>query len=193
MTIYVPGTAETDPKKQNRSLQAIAAAATTNATDITTNTTNIATNTTNIATNTTAIAALNAGPLTSGNVAVQSDQETATSTTLAVTPGRQQFHPSASKAFVKFTGQATNGACVITASYNVSGVSRTATGSYTITFATAFSSANYACFVTQVVGATNGWGQVQSEAAGSVSVAFITLGPAAFDPGSGMVTCSGDQ
>lgn len=189
MTIYVPGTSETDPKKQNRSLQAIAAAATTN-------TTNIATNTTNIATNTTAIAALNAGPLVSGAVAVQSDQETATSTTLAVTPGRQQFHPSAPKAWVKFTGTSTPGAAVITASYNVASVTRTATlGVYTVAFTTAFSSANYACSVTQIVGSTNGWGQVQSGgmAAGSVQVAFITAPVASFDPGSGMVICLGDQ
>ena len=53
MVIYVPGTEETDPKKQNMSLQAIAATATTTAAST-------ATNTTNIASNTAAIAALNA-------------------------------------------------------------------------------------------------------------------------------------
>src|SRR5690242_10166086 len=101
---YVPGTLETDPKKQNSSLQAInndlvtaqsdiatnTSGIATNTANIATNTSNIATNTTNIASNTSAISALQAGPLTSGNVAVQSDQETATSTNLAVTPGRQQ-------------------------------------------------------------------------------------------------------
>lgn len=49
--VYAPGTQETDPKKQNRSLQANAAATATN-------TTNIATNTSGIAANTAAIAAL---------------------------------------------------------------------------------------------------------------------------------------
>lgn len=45
MAIYRPGTGETDPKKQNMSLQAIAAAAEQAITDIATNTANIATNT----------------------------------------------------------------------------------------------------------------------------------------------------
>lgn len=49
---YVPGTEETDPKKQNMSLQALGGA-------ISTNTTNIATNTTNIATNTASITTIN--------------------------------------------------------------------------------------------------------------------------------------
>lgn len=60
MTVYAPGTEETDPKKQNMSLQQNAAANTTNATNIATNTANIATNTTNIATNTASINAINA-------------------------------------------------------------------------------------------------------------------------------------
>lgn len=51
MVIYAPGTEETDQKKQNMALQQLAAATTTN-------TTNIATNTTDIATNAAAIAAI---------------------------------------------------------------------------------------------------------------------------------------
>lgn len=43
MALYVPGTEETDPKKQNQSLQLIGAATTTNTTDIATNTSAIAT------------------------------------------------------------------------------------------------------------------------------------------------------
>ena len=41
MTVYVPGTKETDPAKQNRSLAALAAAQTVDEANITTNTTNI--------------------------------------------------------------------------------------------------------------------------------------------------------
>ena len=37
--------------------------------------------------------------------AAQADQETATSITTAVTPGRQHFHPSSAKAWCKFNGQ----------------------------------------------------------------------------------------
>ena len=50
MTVYAPGTEETDLKKLNMSLQQNAGANTTNAANIATNTTNIATNTASIAT-----------------------------------------------------------------------------------------------------------------------------------------------
>jgi hypothetical protein len=60
---YVPGSLETDPKKQNSSLRSLndelgdaQGTITTNTANIATNTANIATNTTNIATNTTNIA-----------------------------------------------------------------------------------------------------------------------------------------
>lgn len=58
MTVYAPGTLETDPKKQNIALQQQASKIAANTTSLATNTTNITTNTTNIATNTAAITAL---------------------------------------------------------------------------------------------------------------------------------------
>jgi hypothetical protein len=76
-------------------------------------------------------------------IATQADMEAASSTTALVTAGRARFHPSASKAWVKFVPRGTNGACTITASYNVASVDRTAAGAYTITFTTAMSSSNY--------------------------------------------------
>ena len=75
-------------------------------------------------------------------MAAQSDQETATSTTLPVTPGRQQFHPSASKAWAKFDGT-TVGTNAPTVGYNVTNVTRNSIGNYTVNLTTAFSSANY--------------------------------------------------
>ena len=180
--VYAPGTEETDPKKQNMSLQQNAAQNLTNAN--------------NIATNTAAIAALQTGTVTTiaGNsgaftlngtsgltntvndiklsqasssqfgavkvdnstitasagvisvaVAAKSDQTTATSTTLEVTPGRQQFHPSAAKAWVNIAAAGT-----INASYGVSGVVRNSAGNYTITFSTAFTSANFATVCTSI-------------------------------------------
>ena len=68
--------------------------------------------------------------------AVQADMETDTSNVLATTPGRLKFSPGVAKAWVRFTGVTT---AAITASYNVSSVTRTATGTYTIAFTTAFS------------------------------------------------------
>lgn len=71
--------------------------------------------------------------------AAKSDQTTATSTAVAVTPAVQQNHDSALKAWVKFTGS--TGA--ILAGYNVSSITRNATGDYTVNFTTAFASSDY--------------------------------------------------
>lgn len=76
-------------------------------------------------------------------LALQSDQETATSTTLAVTPGRQQFHPSAAKFWVKSAG----GSTTVNASYNTTSVANTATGRMTVTIGNDFSSVNWCCQV----------------------------------------------
>lgn len=85
--------------------------------------------------------------------AAQSDQETATSTTLMVTPGRQQFHPSAAKAWCFFNGN-TAGTNAPTAGYNVTSVTRNSAGNYTVNFTTAMSSTSY-CFVA-IAGALSG-------------------------------------
>lgn len=71
-------------------------------------------------------------------IAVQSEQETGSSTTLAVTPGRQHFHPSAAKAWVQF-----NSAGTVAASYNITSVTDSGTGGWTVNIATDFSSASY--------------------------------------------------
>jgi len=75
--------------------------------------------------------------------ATQAQQETASSTSVAVSPGRQQYHPSASKAWASFVPRGTNGTCTINASYNVASVTRSATGTYDVLFTTNMSSANY--------------------------------------------------
>jgi hypothetical protein len=77
---------------------------------------------------------------TSVSTATQADMETATSTTAYVTPGRQQYHPSAAKAFVNFDGTATG---TLRTTYNVSSVTDNGVGDYTINFTTSFSSVNY--------------------------------------------------
>lgn len=84
--------------------------------------------------------------------AVQATQETATSTALFVTPGVQQFHPSAAKAWLIWTA----GGTTITASNNVASIARTAAGDYTVTFTTAFSSTNYSVVATAVQTAGTG-------------------------------------
>lgn len=90
----------------------------------------------------TATGALSGGSLTGGAIATQADQETGTSTTTAVSPGRQQFHPSAAKCWLKC-----DNAGNINASYNITSITDTGTGVVTVTIATDFSSAHYAILV----------------------------------------------
>lgn len=72
--------------------------------------------------------------------ATQAQQETGTATTVFVSPGVQQYHPSAAKAWVKVTGAGTP---AIAASYNVTSVTDVGPGSFTVNFTVAFSSINY--------------------------------------------------
>lgn len=196
MTVYAPGTAETDPKKQNRSLQANAAAT--------------ATNTTNIAANTAAIAALpgtivssvataglaTGGPITStGTVSVtaaaKSDQTTGSSNVLAVTPLHQQDHDSAAKAWCVFVGSSAS----ISASYNISGVVRNSAGQYTVSFTTAFASANYVCNVTsdQPSGAAGALSFINTKSAGSFTMFAVNNAGSLGDPVNVNVVCFGRQ
>jgi hypothetical protein len=198
VTYYVPGLGEKDSDKTIRSLMQAHEKTETNTTDIATNTANIATNTADIATNTADIAtntaniatntadinALEAGPLTSGNVATQANQETATSTNLAVTPGRQQYHPSAAKAWVNFAGASGT----IGASYNVASVSRGSAGVYTVNFTTAFSSTSYA-----IVAGSNLVTTMTVASASAASINTFNGSFAATDAGTVFAAFYGDQ
>jgi hypothetical protein len=101
-------------------------------------------------------------------IATQANQETATSTTTIVTPGRQQFHPSAAKAWVMFEPSA-----AINASYNVSSITDLGTGTWRVVFTNAQSSASFST----VVGAESSsdvWGQVYP--AGSRTTTYVGVG-----------------
>lgn len=74
--------------------------------------------------------------------ATQAEQEAGSSTAAFVTPGRQQYHPSAAKAWVQVA--VSGGVPAATVSYNVSSITDSATGDGIINFTTAFSSASYA-------------------------------------------------
>lgn len=80
---------------------------------------------------------------TTVSAASQADQETGTSTTTYVSPGRQQFHASAAKVWALADSAGTN-----TTSYNVSSIVDVATGNIGIVFATDFSSTTYSASVT---------------------------------------------
>jgi trimeric autotransporter adhesin len=84
-----------------------------------------------------------AAQLVASIAATQSDQETATSTTTAVTPGRQQFHPSAVKAW--WYGSVAASVATTSASYNVSATSSAGAGLLALSWDVDFSSTSYAC------------------------------------------------
>lgn len=81
------------------------------------------------------------GASSGATAASQSQQEAASSTATFVSPGRQQYHPSAPKAWVKISNP--SGTPVITASYNVASITDNGVGDVTVNFSTPFSSANY--------------------------------------------------
>jgi hypothetical protein len=78
----------------------------------------------------------------SSTAATQAEQETATSTSVYVTPGRQQYHPSAAKAWVSMSGE---GVIAIQASHNVTSITDSGgLGAYQVDWNVDFSSAEYA-------------------------------------------------
>jgi hypothetical protein len=86
--------------------------------------------------------ALSAASVTGAMVAAQAGMETGTSTTTVVTPGRQQYHPSAAKVWVAVTFS--GGTPSAAASYGISSITDTSAGKVTVNPSVAFSSVNYA-------------------------------------------------
>lgn len=128
-------------------------------------------------------------------LAVQSEMETGSSNTLAVTPGRQHFHPSAAKFWAKVT--VSGGTPSVAASYNVTSITDTGTGLLTVTIATDFSSANWACVATVESDSTNSpriATVVQSaQAAGTVQVSANNASGTLTDPAAWHVVGFGDH
>ncbi len=83
--------------------------------------------------------------------ATAADQETATSTAVAVTPAVQQRHPSAAKAWARVRFSA--GTPSVASGYNVSGVVDAGVGNTRITLATAMSAEAF-CGVVTLAGAS---------------------------------------
>lgn len=108
--------------------------------------------------------------------ALKSDQTTATSTAVVVTPSVQQFHPSASKAWARIAGGASGGA--LQGSFNVASAVRNSTGDYTATFSVAFTSTSYVCVATsQSSGGTGLMVVVKAGSSQTGSVGFQTFIP----------------
>lgn len=132
------------------------------------------------ATTVTASGAVSGGSAAGNMVASQSDQETGTSTTTLVPPGRQQFHQSAGKCWIKC-----DAAGAVNASYNVTSVTDDGTGLVTVTVANDFSSANYAVTVTPYDGTTAAQLRntvLSAQAAGSFQCKCTNSAGALIDP-----------
>ena len=134
----------------------------------------------------------------SATAATQTEQEAGSSITVMTTPGRQQYHPSAAKAWVMFNGIGTP---AVTAGYNVASITDNGVGDYTINFTTAMSSVNFVVVGTASHtngGTTTAIVTVFSQSVGSVriKVSEISIGATTqvpFDPASVYVVVFGDQ
>jgi hypothetical protein len=124
-------------------------------------------------------------------IATQAQQETGTDVLVAVTPGRQQFHPSAAKAWV-YADAAGNA----TVSYNTSSVTDIGAGQIGHNYTTAFSTANKCVGCTISASVTDRF--VLQNNAGTFSTSrtdFIVYNAAsvASDPNNWFLTAFGDQ
>ena len=123
--------------------------------------------------------------------ATQANQETATSTTQFVTPGRQQYHPSAVKAWVFFVG---TGTISVAAGSNVTSLTDNGTGDYTVNLTTAFSSTNFS------VATSGGSGSntltsvyIRGQTASTVRIQCAYVNGSLYDPDYVSIQCCGDQ
>lgn len=133
------------------------------------------------------------GPITStGTVTVtaasKSDQQAASSAVLAVTPSQQQSHPSAAKAWASITGS--TGAALV--SYNGT-TARSSAGVYTLTFATAFASVDYACVTTAKSNSALLVTQITAQTASIASFQSSTPAGVLTDPTTIEIVCFGGQ
>jgi len=121
-------------------------------------------------------------------VAIQSEMEAGSSTTLAVTPGRQQFHPSAAKGWASADAAGT-----INASYNLTSITDVDLGQITFTWATDFSSANYAAVSDSFLAGAVSNSRVLGQAAGTTDLAVTNAAGSAADPTAYFIAAFGDQ
>lgn len=122
------------------------------------------------------------------SAASQAEMESASSNTVAATPGRTQYHPGVAKFWVNFNG---TGTVAIRTSHNVTSITDNGTGDYTVNFTTAFSSADYAYCISQ----SSGTGDSVLSAIAAGSLRFITQNTAgsAVDPAYVTAAGWGDQ
>lgn len=125
-------------------------------------------------------------------IATQAEQETGTDTTKSVTPGRQQFHPSAAKFWAHV--RVTAGTPAIGGSYNVTSITDAGTGNLIVTIATDFSaSTTWACLHSIDNAAAALVSRLTSRTAGTAQFLCVDLAAVATDPEQWNIAGFGDQ
>ena len=127
-------------------------------------------------------------------MATQADQETGTSVIAPVTPGRQQFHPSAAKAWVVFGWVAT--VPTVIGSYNLTSLTDEGVGDVTFVFATDFSGATYSWALGGSTVTTDirwAWNSGAAPAAGSFRASYTNTSQANVDGTWASAVFYGDQ
>lgn len=117
--------------------------------------------------------------------ATQSDQETATSNAVFVTPGTQKYHPLSTKAWAKF-GVSGN----ILASNGVASISDTGTGQAAVNWSTAFFTTNYCVQVTLLDNANDSISTCYNQSTGAANVQNVQVGASFKDPATGWFVCA---
>jgi len=133
------------------------------------------------------------GGVSGGALGTQAEMETGTATNRLVVVGRVQHHPGVAKVWGVFDGTA--GTPAFAANYNCAGLVDNGAGSYTISIATDFSSANYSGSVNAAT--TNDTAQIDAAivdlTSGSCRIDIETPAPAQADAALVMFQLFGDQ
>lgn len=128
------------------------------------------------------------GTVSGSAIATQANQESASATNLIVTPGRQQFHPSAVKGWIKcdYSG-------ATQASYNVTSITDVGVGLLTVTWDVDFSSANYCVWGNAGSGNQN-FVNMNTQAAGSIgAITWRSDTATVVDAVNWYIAATGDQ
>ncbi len=128
------------------------------------------------------------------SAASQADMESASSTAVYSSPGRQHFHPGHPKCWLVTTVSA--GTPTLQTSYNITSIADTNVGVLTVTIATDFSSANWCCQVTVSAAGNQRWGSVDADsaqAAGSIVLESNSTSSTKDDPAAWYMSGYGDM
>lgn len=124
--------------------------------------------------------------------ATNAQMEAGSSSSVYVSPSNADLHPASPKAWVIFNGRTSNGACTIVAQFNVSSVSRTASGVYAIQTTGISLSAGWASAMPDQSSDTYGQGSVGSGVNPNFSIAFKDRGGSGpLDPTTGFAIVQG--